>query len=82
VLRADDPFWDSHQPPLHHRCRSAVIALTADQAETAGIASEAPDAEPAEGFGGRPDLAAWQPDLTRYPAPLVAAWRRAHESNP
>jgi SPP1 gp7 family putative phage head morphogenesis protein len=82
VLPASDPFWLTHQPPLHHRCRSAVIALTADQAETAGIAAEAPEAEPAEGFGAPPDLADWQPDLTRHPAPLVAAWRRAHESNP
>jgi len=80
ILPANDPWWATHHPPLHQRCRSTEIALTADQAEAAGVATEPPAVEPADGFGAPPDLSDWKPDLSRYPAPLVAAWRRSHET--
>jgi SPP1 gp7 family putative phage head morphogenesis protein len=75
VLPASDPWWQTHQPPLHHGCRSTVIALTAAQA--GAVDDEGPEVAPADGFGEPPDLSAWQPDLTQYPAPLRAAYERA-----
>jgi SPP1 gp7 family putative phage head morphogenesis protein len=73
TLQADDPFWDSHQPPLHHNCRSTVITLDEEQAAEFGIDDEAPDVDAAEGFGA--PLKEWVPDLSDAPAPLVAQYR-------
>jgi len=68
VLPVDHPFWASHQPPLHFGCRSTTIALTTEQAQAAGVAEEAPEVEPQEGFGRTAeDL---QPDLSNFPEPL------------
>lgn len=56
VLPADDPFWNTHQPPLHVGCRSRVTALTPEEADDEGIDDGPPDTEnePAEGFGEPP----------------------------
>lgn len=37
VFRYDDPFWNTHYPPLGFRCRCRVRALTDAQAKEAGI---------------------------------------------
>lgn len=37
VLPADDPWWLTNYPPLHHRCRSGVRTLRAAQARRKGI---------------------------------------------
>ena len=37
VLEADDPWWLTNYPPLHHRCRSGVRTLRAAQARRRGI---------------------------------------------
>lgn len=51
VLRADDPFWDSHYPPWDFGCRCLVAALPADAAEAGGAIT----GEQAERLaGGRP----------------------------
>lgn len=71
VLRADDPFWLSHYPPLHHQCRSITRLLRQSQAEELGIAEEGPELEPADGFGV-PDTE-WEPDLSAYPHELARA---------
>lgn len=55
VLAADDPFWASHNPPLHFNCRSTVHALTPEEAKEEGVDDEAPDTEPDDGFGEVPD---------------------------
>ncbi|MEY4531312.1 MAG: hypothetical protein RLZZ156_2033, partial [Deinococcota bacterium] len=70
VKRHDDPWWDKHIPPLHHRCRSAVRTMTENQATTRGITSNPPDLEPSEGFGERPDVSDWQPNPQKYPGKL------------
>lgn len=36
TLAASDTWWATHWPPLHHRCRSTVVALTARDLETVG----------------------------------------------
>lgn len=30
VADADDPWWETHTPPLHHQCRSGIISLSED----------------------------------------------------
>lgn len=76
VLAADDPFWNTHTPPLHHQCRSIKRALTPEQAERRGVAKRAPKHEvPQEGFGGADPLE-WKPDLSTYPRNLVKVYRR------
>jgi len=51
ILPADDPFWSSHWPPLHHRCRSAVRSLSRSEAERRGITSVPPTEQPESGWG-------------------------------
>jgi SPP1 gp7 family putative phage head morphogenesis protein len=70
VLRHDDPFWKSHIPPLHHRCRSGLRSLTAEQAQARGVTISPPDEQASEGFGLAPDVSEWQPDPRRYPGQL------------
>ena len=54
----DDPFWESHFPPLHFNCRSTVVSLSRGETERAGGAKKPPEAKPpSDGFGTRPDLA-------------------------
>jgi SPP1 gp7 family putative phage head morphogenesis protein len=37
VVEAADPWWDTHYPPLHHRCRSTVRSLRRTEALRKGI---------------------------------------------
>lgn len=67
-LPADDPFWQSHNPPLHYNCRSTLISLDEDQAAEQGISAKAPKVKPLDGFGAAPDTGDdWQPDPADYP---------------
>jgi SPP1 gp7 family putative phage head morphogenesis protein len=78
VLPADDPFWQTHVPPLHHRCRSTTIALTEEQAKEKGFTTK-PTSVPADkGFGSPPGKDDWSPDPADYPPEL---WK-AHEGRP
>lgn len=71
ILDASDPFWATHHPPLHFRCRSNVITLTPTQAKRFGGVSKAPaDADVLEGFGGPPKLDGWGPNPGDYPPDL------------
>jgi SPP1 gp7 family putative phage head morphogenesis protein len=72
VRPADDPFWRSRNPPLHHQCRSTVISLTEEQAQARGVTPTPPDATPADGFGQAPGADDWHPDLSKYPHELAA----------
>ena len=65
VLPADDPWWDTHQPPLHHRCRSGIRSLTERKAKQLGITTKPPRVGPQGGFGTSEE---WQgPDRERFP---------------
>lgn len=70
VLPQDDPFWDSHVPPLHFQCRSSLRALTAESAKRRGITGKAPDEKVPEGFGNAPTEEDWKPDPDKYPSEL------------
>lgn len=56
IRKVDDPFWQTHTPPNHHRCRSVLQALTESQAqkrspEMVGLNQpESPDMEPQKGW--------------------------------
>jgi SPP1 gp7 family putative phage head morphogenesis protein len=78
VLPADDPFWESHNPPLHFNCRSHVVTLSEEEAKAEGVDREAPTTEAADGFGSAPsgEWVAPDADLAGYPMPLVSEYRR------
>lgn len=71
VLPAGDPWWASHQPPLHHSCRSTAITLTDQQvAELGGVTDQPTDKSASPGFGGPPSLE-WAPDVSKYSPELL-----------
>jgi SPP1 gp7 family putative phage head morphogenesis protein len=43
VFRYDDPFWDTHYPPIAYRCRCRVRALTEKQVQSRGLEVESGD---------------------------------------
>lgn len=58
TLPADDRWWVTHWPPLHHNCRSTVVPLTDDEVAMIGGTTERPPltaALAAEGFGIPPE---------------------------
>jgi len=79
VVAQDDPWWDSNYPPLHHRCRSGVRALTKRQAKRKGITTGPNfDERPQDGFGASPknDMSATvKPDMRKYDAQLADKMR-------
>lgn len=51
-LPADNPWWKTHNPPLHHKCRSGVITMTKEEAGK--LTKKPPSAKPSDGFGEAP----------------------------
>lgn len=77
VLEASDPWWDTHTPPLHHRCRSGIRSLRRSEAEKRGITTTAPAETPPDGFGLSPKLAKeWRPEPGSRDAGLLAEFTR------
>jgi SPP1 gp7 family putative phage head morphogenesis protein len=75
LLAADDPWWDTHWPPLHHRCRSSVRCLRRSEAEKRGI-SAAPVVD-TKGFGSSPRVAReWRPQTEGRAERLMAELER------
>ena len=74
IRRHDDTFWQSNYPPLHHRCRSAVRTATKSEGEAAGVertdTTEAGELPAQTGFGYRPDVGEWEPNVTQWPSTL------------
>jgi SPP1 gp7 family putative phage head morphogenesis protein len=75
ILDADDPWWDDHHPPLHHRCECQVTALSPEEAADEGVDDEGPDVDVDEGFGNQPSAVGrdWSPDLSSLDPDLRAA---------
>ncbi len=69
ILPADDPWWATHQPPLHFNCRSTIRALTAEEAGDEGVDDDGPESDADDGFGGIPNTTGtkWEPDPSDYP---------------
>ena len=78
LLPADDPWWDSHVPPLHHACRSTVRSLRARDAARRGVTQSPTETASAEGFGSKPQrqVTPIEVDLSKYPPELRAAFER------
>lgn len=74
VRPANDPWFRTRIPPLHHRCRSTIIGLTRRAADRAGITQRAPRARGQAGFGLLEED--WRPDLKGAPPPLIRILRR------
>ena len=74
ILPLDDPWWDTHFFPAHHRCRTSIRNLRRSEAERRGITDLPPDISPAPGFGQGPRLQAppWKPDPQKHDPVLVA----------
>ena len=82
ILPASDPFWCTHQPPLHHNCRTSLISLDEEDAAELGgvtpIRKVAALPPPASGFGSPSSWENWTPDGSDYHPALFAeylAWR-------
>jgi SPP1 gp7 family putative phage head morphogenesis protein len=73
VVPADSAFAQSHNPPLHFRCRTGVMALSEEDAAAAlGKGSHVlPELKVPPGFGGDPrDVVQAPADVMNEPAPL------------
>jgi SPP1 gp7 family putative phage head morphogenesis protein len=69
TLPANDPAWNGRIPPLHHRCRSGIRNIRAEDAQLSGAV---PALEGADGFGQPPGMDEWQPDLRRYDSKVAS----------
>lgn len=78
VKPADDPWWETHTPPLHHRCRSGTVTLTEEQAEEEGITTTTPSANAQDGWGARVSTVdgGWTPEQGERDDDLWAAFER------
>lgn len=73
VLPAKHPWWQRHQPPLHHRCRSTVMAMTQRAADVVGTTRNLPDIDVPEGFGNV--MREFRPKLGEYPRALAKEYK-------
>ncbi len=75
VVPADSAFARERVPPLHHRCRTGIMSLSAAQAGEDGITEHPPHAPPAKGFGGDPRVPK-QVDISGEPEALRKVFER------
>jgi|GEM_PF-1766221 len=86
ILDAEDPWWDTHICPLHHRCRSSIRNLRRSEAEKRGITKQAPDVDehrPPGEWGAAPNAATpWKPEPGRYDGKLDKELKRKSKRLP
>lgn len=82
VLPQDHQFWDTHIPPLHHRCRAGIRSLRKAEAERRGIRRDPPAIDPDPGFGRAPGKGEWTPDKKKYPKAIQRADKKREQRNP
>ena len=72
IKPVDDPFWDTHSPPLGHRCRCSIRSLSPREAMKYGGVTQHVPAEggPDEGWGSKPTE--WGRVLERLKAEQLA----------
>ncbi len=68
IRPVDDAFWLDHSPPLGHRCRCRLLALTAAQAQ-----ARSRGANQGLNKAVTPEMTADGPDWGSKPAPLTAS---------
>lgn len=72
VRAADDPYWNTRIPPLHHRCRAGIRSLRKSEGEKR-VTNVPPTVSPAPGFGAAPDADPdWKPDPGKHDPALIA----------
>jgi SPP1 gp7 family putative phage head morphogenesis protein len=83
LLPLDDPWWDTHYFPAHHRCRTSVRNLRRSEAERRGITTTAPTVSPAPGWGLSPKVAQpYRPDPSRYDTGIAEELRAKEPVQP
>lgn len=70
VMELDDSRWEGRTPQLHHRCRSRIRSIRAEEAlRRGGVSTSLPEADgekPLPGFGATPTHSDWEPDRREY----------------
>lgn len=83
TLPAEHPWWLTHAPPLHHRCRSGLRSLRREVAERKGITNVPPAIESQDGFGLAPDAQpVWKPDPKKHDPELTKELERKAKKEP
>lgn len=95
LVHADDPWIESHTPPLHHQCRSRLRSMRMPEVKRRGgfrPAHKLPREAPDDGFGVRPrsddeviqrlsaDYAAYDGELAAMARKKETAARKAAEA--
>jgi len=75
LLPLGDAWWETHQPPLHHRCRSTIRNITRSEAKRRGITDKPPKFKVRDGFG-LPLTEIWKPDSKKYDKELFTELKR------
>jgi SPP1 gp7 family putative phage head morphogenesis protein len=81
VIRpVDDPFWNTHSPPLGHRCRCVLRSLSTDQARERGGVTQSPPAEGVAdpGWGAKPTV--WSETLATVAEQKIVALQESMTS--
>lgn len=82
----DDPYWLTHCPPLHHRCRGGIRALRRSEADRRGITVGDPQTvgEPGQGFGLAPPLRTElpMPDRTQVDNDVLSVFDARRATDP
>lgn len=80
-LPADDPWWQTHYPPLHYQCRDHVSTLTEEQARSAGITASPPDIKAMPGFGAAPSSGGtdWEPSTEDMPPAIRSIFEESED---
>lgn len=82
VLPHDHPWWLTHWPPAHPRCRSAVRAITASMAKRRGITEKPPRPDIGNEWGLSPVLRAgsvWEPKREDFDPSAWVIYQRNQE---
>lgn len=82
ILPQDSNFWDTHTPPLHHRCRTGLRSLRKADAERRGVRATPPKTLAAPGFGAAPTAGEWKPRPADYTPQLWQAHKKATTRTP
>lgn len=75
-LPLDDPWFSSHSPQLHHRCRSQIRSITERQALQRGITADPAKTGADNGFGALATDSQWEPNASDYPTELWSSFEK------
>ncbi len=80
ILPADDPWWKTNSPLLHHGCRSGKISLDEHDAKEMGGRTKASNLAslppPSKGWGKPNNWQDWKPKGSDYHEPLADEYSR------